>query len=182
LEAALSSVMLGGVGCQAAEPTCASNYEMESVVDMPAWEVVPAADDPFAAHRPDTVTCPAEDRVAEGTWFEVDTGGCNYLTVQQPSLRPFEAGTEAQLGLLHFDLTAAEDYVAHVAFMVGDQLLWELEKTVKAGEPEPTEAFDEQVGLDFSAPAGTPVYFHLHNHGYNTWNLFALETQVCLDE
>jgi hypothetical protein len=34
------------------------------------------------------------------------------------------------------------------------------------------------VPAPFAADPGTPVYFHLHNHGQNTWTLGAIEVEV----
>ena len=30
----------------------------------------------------------------------------------------------------------------------------------------------------FDIPVGAEVMFHLHNHGYNSWNLFKLEGET----
>lgn len=32
----------------------------------------------------------------------------------------------------------------------------------------------EDIVIDFDAPAGTPIYFHMHNHGQNNYNIFDL--------
>lgn len=55
-----------------------------------------------------------------------------------------------------------------------------------------TDLFDEHVPIPSESgmiaptvvapkayPRGTPVYFHLHNHGQNTWNLLELRRGDC---
>ena len=75
--------------------------------------------------------------------------------------------------LWHGDLAFEETATAHVAISIGGELVWE--QAVKI--PTEAEIFDVKVPLDFEAPAGTPVEYHLHNHGYNTWTLLQLEIE-----
>ena len=43
--------------------------------------------------------------------------------------------------------------------------------------PAPAAIYDLRVPLDFDAPAGSTVEYHLHNHGFNAWTLLQLEVE-----
>ena len=64
----------------------------------------------------------------------------------------------------------------HLAVLVGGEPVWEEDVTIP-GEADVRELDFE---MPFDAEAGSPVVFHVHNHGYNTWRLQTL--QVALEE
>jgi len=97
----------------------------------------------------------------------VETGYCNYITVAQPTLVDLEAGDELHITLWHNNLTAIEPYEAHVALLIDGTLLWETTTPV----PNPAAVYDVTVPITMSAPVGSTVQYHLHNHGFNSWNL-----------
>jgi hypothetical protein len=99
--------------------------------------------------------------------FSVDTGRCSYLTVMQPALRAVAAGEVLQVRLWHFDLTAFEPAEAHAAVLVDGLAL--LDERVPI--PSPGGLLVKEVPAERVIPAGAPVYFHLHNHGTNSWSL-----------
>lgn len=131
------------------------------------WTPVEAAVDPLASHRPVDVNCPRGGWVVERQGFEIRTRYCNYAMFSQPSLAPVEPGDRIVAMLYHFDLADAEPATAHLALMIGPRVVWE--KTIEI--PGKANAYNVEVISDFSAPAGTPVYLHLHNHGRNEWTL-----------
>jgi len=148
--------------------------EFAALVDPMAWTMVPAPQDPLADHRPADVQCPIGGWLFEPQGFEVNTLLCNYAMFSAPSQTAVVAGSRVVATLYHFDLIAAEPASAHVALLLGDQLLWETEVAI----PGKANAFNIDVVVDATWPAGTPVYFHLHNHGQNTWTLGAIEAEV----
>lgn len=140
-----------------------------------AWQPQAADDDPFADHRPADVMCPfGLGWLVELGGFEVNTGACNYGGFVQPSLRDIVRGAELRVGLYHFDLLAPEPATAHVAIQIGDRLIFEREVAI----PGKADIVEVSLVADFDAPAGTPVVFHLHNHGQNTWALTDLKVEV----
>jgi mono/diheme cytochrome c family protein len=143
------------------------------LVDVASWNEQGRASDPLAAHRPAQVSCPANSWYEEDGALEVETGYCNYLSLVQPSKTDILPGDRLHLVLWHGDLAFEETATAHVAISIGGELVWE--QAVKI--PTEAEIFDVKVPLDFDAPAGTPVEYHLHNHGYNTWTLLRLEIE-----
>ena len=60
-----------------------------------------------------------------------------------------------------------------MAVSIGGKLLWQAEVAI----PARANIYDLRIPVDFDAPAGSAVEFHLHNHGYNTWTLLELEVE-----
>lgn len=141
------------------------------------WMPVPATLDPLASHRPADVNCPLGGWLYEPQGLEINTLLCNYAMFGQPGRAAIARGARVVASLYHFDLVAEEPAMAHVALLVGDSLVWEQEIAI----PGKANAYAIDVPVDFAADAGTPVYFHLHNHGQNTWMLGAVEVEVFAD-
>ena len=147
---------------------------MVPLVSPMLWQPVPAPDDPLATHRPAEVVCPLGGWLYEAQGLEVNTSQCNYGMFSQPSQVAIVPGARFTASLYHFDLLAEAPASAHVALLVGDALVWEQDIAI----PGKANAYTIDLTLDFTAPAGTPVYFHLHNHGQNTWTLGAIEVEA----
>ncbi|MCX4242465.1 hypothetical protein [Paraliomyxa miuraensis] len=136
------------------------------LVRAEAWDLDDAADDPFADHRPDWVQCELGWGVETGI-FEVSTDLCTYGAFVQSSLARIHEGDELELVILYDALWFEEEATAHVAVALGEEIAWETEL------PIPSAA--GQLRPRWTAPAdvevGTPVHFHLHNHGLNNYRL-----------
>lgn len=144
-----------------------------SLVDSDSWRGVDADTDPFD-DRPGEVTCPegegwfVEELDGERT-LSVDTGYCDYLAVSQPLLAPVSTRDELFMRLWHYDLDANAVAEAHAALWADGTVIWE----TRVGIP----AESSMIAVSFTAPEleeGTELFFHLHNHGDNTWNLIEL--------
>jgi hypothetical protein len=155
-------------------PDDPTSGEFVPLIDPTAWLPVPAQDDPLADHRPAAVECPIGGWLFEPQGFEVNTLLCNYAMFSAPAQAAVIAGNRVRATLYHFDLVAAEPATAHVALLLGDLLLWETEVAI----PGKANAFTIDVAVDATVAPGTPVFFHLHNHGQNTWTLGAVEVEV----
>ena len=93
---------------------------------------------------------------------------CDWLTLEQPSLRAIRAGDQIEVRTYHAELTApAPDGEARMSFVIGDELV-----------------FDERVPIPFQSeflsaiwtsprdyPAGTQLLWHVDNHGSNEYLL-----------
>ncbi len=143
------------------------------LVDMTAWTVQPAAADRLSAHRPAQVTCPDNSWYAEDEALETQTGYCNYLSLAQPAKTALAQGDTLHLVLWHGNLAAEAPAQAHVAVTVDGHTVWE--QTVKI--PSAANIHDVRIPVDFDAPAGSTVEYHLHNHGYNAWTLLQLDVE-----
>jgi len=144
-----------------------------SLVDVNAWKEQVAAVDNFPGHRPADTDCPDSSWYNEEGALEVETGYCRYLSLVQPSLTDVEAGDSLHLVLWHADLAFEQPATAHVAVTLAGETVWQ------QGIAIPAEAniYDLRIPVDFDAPAGSEVEFHLHNHGYNSWTLLGLEVE-----
>ena len=147
---------------------------MTPLVTPMGWQQVAAADDPLADHRPGAVECPLGAWVYEAQGLEVNTATCNYGMFAQPALVDVAAGARLTASVYHFDLVAAEPATAHVALLIGDTVVWEENIAI----PGKANAFMIDLPAPQAWPKGTPVSFHLHNHGQNTWTIGEVEVEV----
>lgn len=141
------------------------------LVDLTAWGPVAEADDPWANERPADAVCDA-GYLYEDMVFEVDTEICTFGTFVQPSLLPVRAGQHIELILLHDNLYSPDgEAEAHVAIGLGGEMVWEtaIPIPILQGLVRPT--FEAPLDL----PAGAPVHFHVHNHGYNNYRMIGLD-------
>jgi hypothetical protein len=143
------------------------------LVDWNAWELVSAAEDPFDDRPPDP-SCPSGSYLPEvlsgQDVFSVDTGACSYITVRQPALRDVARGESLVARVWHFALNAGDPATGHVSLRLAESTL--LDETVPIPSPGGLLAIDQVADSPFAE--GTPVYFHLHNHGDNSWSLVEL--------
>ena len=72
--------------------------------------------------------------------------------------------------LWHLWLWAPQVAEAHVAIQIGD---WLFEETVAI--PGPEQSYNPSCMAPKDFLLGTPVVFHLHNHGVNSWRLLKIE-------
>lgn len=141
----------------------------QSLVTPDAWLPAAADQDPLVDERPADVQCALGFGEEVGA-FEVDTELCLYGAFAQPSLAPVQAGDTIELVLLHDDLYAVDPATAHLAIALGDDVVWQTEI------PIPSEAALVRPSWTAAAdvPVGTPVHFHVHNHGVNNYRLIDL--------
>jgi hypothetical protein len=134
------------------------------------WSLLDATADPFS-DRPAVVDCPmagvTPETLSDERVLGVETGWCNYLTASQPTLRAVAAGEEIKVRLWHFELFASEPAEAHAAVLVDGLAV--LDERVPI--PGPGGLIVRKVVAARAIPAGATAYFHLHNHGANSWAL-----------
>ena len=147
-----------------------------SLIDQEAWAAIDAVDDPLPDHRPPEVDCDVGWYI-EDEELEVDTNLCNYLALVQPSLRPIEVGDTLDVHFYHFDLVAPEPAEAHLQVSVDGNVVWDYLVPIPTdieNNKTPAAVIHETVTAEFSAPLGSAVRVHLHNHGQNTWTFVDL--------
>lgn len=131
------------------------------------------ADDPF--WDPAKTPCEEErygpEETGDGLWFDMETKGCDGVTVRQAAATCAAEGEELNVWIWHFAMDPAQgDYHALVAVGEPPTVIWE--KT--AAMPAEAGIIFEQVVLHEAVEEGTPVTFHLSNHGENVWSLIGL--------
>jgi hypothetical protein len=138
---------------------------------MSAWVDADPATDPFAAERPEAAACPLGGTQLEGSTFEVDTGVCTWLWVEQPLPVAVAVGDPLELVFWHSLLLSDPPADAHLAVVIDGELVHE----VVIGVPGDPYAYTEAFAAPIAAPAGAPIALHLHNHGANTWNVLRID-------
>jgi len=144
--------------------------ERYSLLVPERWSPVAAAEDPFI-DRPAVVSCPAQAVVAEllsgESVFGIDTGTCNYVTAFQRTSRAVAVGQTIEVRLWHFELVAPEPAEGHAALVVdGLRILDERVPIPQAGG-----LITKELRVEQPIAAGSQAFFHLHNHGANSWAL-----------
>lgn len=141
-----------------------------SIVLHELWTRVGPADDPFE-DRPQLVACNAaavmSETLNEESVFSIETEACNYITVVQPTRRAIALGDTVKVRLWHFQLSAEEPAEAHAALQLDGMRIFDEHIPI----PSPGGLVSRRVEATRAIPAGTPIYFHLHNHGANSWSL-----------
>ena len=170
---ALSCVALAACGGSAAEPPAVPT---EPLVDPALWLPTTADNDPFD-DRPDDPACSAGAYGVESGVFEVETSYCDYLTATQPLKVALEAGVQISTLVWHLALINETPAEGHVALQIGQHLVFEARPPI----PGPERAYPVLWSLPEALPAGTPAYFHVHNHGYNSWRLGPVEAKAPTD-
>lgn len=101
------------------------------------------------------------------------TALCNWVTLEQTSLRPIRAGDEIEVRAFYFPLTSPIGGEARVAFAIGDELV--MERTILI--PQPFDFITESWVATKDFPVGTRLLFHVDNHGNNEYGL--VEVNIC---
>lgn len=92
---------------------------------------------------------------------------CNWITLEQPSLRAIRAGDQVEVRTRHSQLTAPVPGLARMSFVIGDEQVLDYEVTIPTDFQFPDAIWT--APKDY--PAGTPLLFHVDNHGQNEYML-----------
>lgn len=148
-----------------------------SLVDNHAWTLVPLDADPFVHKDTQGAThCGAGEvgveELPDGPWFEVETSVCAYMTAQTPLLADMPVGGTIALRIWHFAATGAVGPF-WIAVAVGEPPQTVFEATLEAPNTKGGLLHDTWT-VEVAWPAGAPVYWHVSNHGSNTWGFIEL--------
>ncbi|UCH28344.1 MAG: hypothetical protein JSV06_08650 [Myxococcales bacterium] len=93
---------------------------------------------------------------------------CNWITLEQPSLRDIRMGDRVEIRMRHNQLTApVPGGEANMAFVIGDQIALEYNVLIPSDFAFPRNEWT----ADKDYPAGTQLLFHVDNHGQNEYML-----------
>jgi hypothetical protein len=158
-------------------PDVDSNVPEESVAltDNEEWTKTLSAQDPWWGEDSAEELCEPMDYGPEttpiGMLFDIDTSFCGYLTVDQTLLAEVPVAELFRVKLVQYALTESEGpYLLAVAIGEPAVTVWEMTIEVPA----------DFLVVDVTWPAARtylvdePVYFHLSNHGENTWSFVNL--------
>jgi len=201
-------VVCVGAGCSTDKVAIGADFltperTTGSLIDHDKWVMLDAAADPYASERPPEIICPPTKAQTEN-WggidaFEVDTSGCNYASVGQPSLKPVLKGDTIYLEGWRGDTQGREPAEAHLAITLNGKVLFDKRYpipwpcgatlcTLKCAnsavdaqdytDPPCDRGVQPYVTVEEDAPQGAPIVFHVHNHGSNKYGLI----KMTLDE
>ena len=155
-------------------PAEAGDAPLAPPLEIPAerWQPASADEDPFAAFSVGRVRCAPFAYRLEANWLEVSTTDCNYATLVYRFPRAVTASDVIRGEVAWATLASLEPALGTLAFATaaGD-VLWTHEVSI------PGEA--GIVSVEFAVgerAAGSTLYFHVRNHGYNTWQLSPLRS------
>jgi hypothetical protein len=145
-----------------------------ALVDVDAWSPMTGDAVPEALRPPEGARLQCEPElgfgpeVFGGDWvFEVNTGYCNWSTFEQPLLDDIVEGELVRPRLWHGELVSFVPAEGYAAVAIADEVLWEYRVSI----PSKGHLAADGWIADDDIPAGTPIRFHVHNHGINSWNL-----------
>jgi hypothetical protein len=137
------------------------------------WSAVAPEDDPYVPSTP--VHCPegsfGEEVLGGELVFYVRTEQCSNLTVSQPVRSDVAKGARITLRAFHFPLSAPEPGVARMIVKLGDDEVWRTELPI----PSPAEELSAEWIAPVAYARGTPLWFHVENHGSNEYALISVE-------
>ena len=147
--------------------------EPVSLIDNWLWIQVSGDADPFNdTLTPDTIVCPQAElnveQLPDGDWFDVVTKNCAYVTVTQPLLANIAATGELKIRIWHFAITFGDG-----PFTLAVQIGKESEPLWTVTKPFPSESglIFAEFKTDRAYNKGDPIYYHISNHGDNSWGL-----------
>jgi len=94
---------------------------------------------------------------------------CNWLTLEQPSLRPIRASDQVEIRTYHSTLTAPESGVARMSFVVGNELAFD--EHIEINPIDGSQFLSTIWTAPKDYPVGTSLLWHVDNHGRNEYLL-----------
>jgi hypothetical protein len=148
-----------------------SSVATQELTSAESWTSASPAEDPFVEFEAGRVRCSPFALRQEGSWLEVSTADCNYASLVYRFRADVRAGSTVRGEIAWTTLAATEPAVGTLAFAsLPAGVLWSTSVAIP-GNPDIVEV-EFELGAD--APAGSALYFHVRNHGYNTWQLSPL--------
>jgi hypothetical protein len=144
------------------------------LVHAARWEALSVDDDPIADPSLDAADqCPDEALTVEvtedGLYLDIDTTTCSWLTVTQTAIAPLQVGDTMRVWAFRWPNLVAEGQ-GLLRLSAGDPpvTLWEHRPDLPQDR---SELYYEDLPVTHGVPTGTPLYWHVANHGQNVWSL-----------
>jgi len=157
-------------GCASAEPGATEGVGAAEPIPLTvaeSWALADPASDPFVAEAVGRVRCTGAAFRAEATWLELTTTTCNYATFAYAFTSEVPPGSVIRGELAWATLAALDPALGTLAFATQDDLLWSHEVPI----PSVADLVQVEFELPERLPVGSALYFHIRNHGYNSWQL-----------
>ena len=157
-----------------------------SLINAFDWQSTSRDEDPFHALIPQDnmsdLSCESMahgvEEVSPGVWsYSIETDRCHWLTIKQGSRRSIHAGDRVKLKVWHFELHAPQHAVAHVGLATNKEVLMIAEEVI----PQEGRMLKLEAEFTRDLAIGEPIYFHVDNHGANSWHLLDIKLLVSDD-
>ena len=156
------------LSCQLHSTDSASNEPLPpEIINLESWRLGSEATDLYPEHIPEEQICPLTAFRMELEQLEIQMGICNYAHVVFELNQDLPAGTKTELLTLHTGLWAEEAGLAHIAWGIEDDILWEATPPI----PSQAEFFFTEYTTTEAYKKGDQARLHLHNHGANDWKI-----------
>lgn len=142
-------------------------------VTRDAWELVSLSEDPYRAHSASRIPCGSLAVTPGQGGVEVSTETCNYATLVHRTMRPMHKGQQLVGELSWLSLASLEPTAGTLALRLGEHELWSLEVEIPTG----ARIVSVSVAILRDTAAGSDLYFHVRNHGYNSWHMGRLDLE-----
>lgn len=173
--------------CSGEEPICTTPHPL---IDNTQWSVVPLESDPFRITGAETSSTapPHLGRCDESSMTAEDLGGemsfsiityvCGWATVEQTTKEQIRAGDPLFVRLWYYSQLNTEPAEANLLLAFEDEPFWNGTVPLPAMR---AGLLTQAIAAPRDVPAGTPIRFHLANHGANSWNLIEVSVQRPID-
>jgi hypothetical protein len=165
------------VGACVFGPACTGEAEWcegdAIALDAHDYRLLAVDEDPFFDENDPALTpCQEESDVRVETLgiepsVTVETTYCNHATVMQRLPVLLHEGTRVHTRIWYYSQSSFEGAVANVRLRFDDEDLITREVPI----PSESALISEDAVMPREMPVGTPVFFHVGNHGDNSWNL-----------
>lgn len=141
--------------------------EKRDLVDNSVWQLVPADEDPFGDLRVAPADCNPLGITVEAGVLEIQTDVCSFATVKQTALARSRNGHRLDILAYHSALFSEPEATGYIAVQIGETLVWEQTVAIPGDADVYANTFDMYPEIDEE----TSIFFHVHNHGANSWKL-----------
>jgi hypothetical protein len=161
----------GGAGAPPTEQTEVPALEAALEIPAESWTPASVAEDPFVEFAEGRLRCSPFAFRLEANWLEVTTTDCNYATLVYRFPHDVLPGDVITGEVAWATLASLEPAVGTLAFATArDGVVWTHEVSI----PGQADIVEVRFTLGQRASTGSALYFHVRNHGYNTWQLSPL--------
>jgi hypothetical protein len=141
------------------------------ITEAESWDLADPSVDPFSSYAAGRVRCTKADFRPEASWLEVTTTQCNYVTFVHQLANSAAAGSVIRGQIAWATLAAIDPAVGTLAFADdAGSVLWSHDVPI----PSTSSLVNVEFELSETAAAGSSLFFHVRNHGYNSWQLSPL--------
>ena len=134
------------------------------------WRIADEYEDPYISIRDGRKLCSITDFGEEYGGIEVSTIYCDYATLVHPLSEAILPGDLIELVIWHGPLVSDPPAQGKMSVSLLGETLWSQTLIL----PSAAQSWHVMVEATLSAPVGTSLIFHVHNHGANAYTLLSV--------